>query len=690
MEHSPLATLLSSLGPEQRRRASRAILVPLQRAKKAQLRSRLDFALEELVIPEGVHKGELLLPEFQPYAVDLLAQMDATSKRHYAVSGCVQSGKTLIGLVATTCWHLFELGHTVIYGVPEMKMARKKWLKELLPVIQMNPRLRRHLPKSGSGSQGGFDGSIHFENGATLEFMGATGNDSRRSSSTAQVLVKTEVDRFDEASDSSREASPAETMEDRVASFGDDAYIYEECTRTTTRGRINVMVNAGTRHRPHAPCPYCKRFVYPTREHLVGFEDADDIEQAIAAGCFVCPACASVLSEQDRFLMQTLAVSCARTQSVEYGPDGLPVVMGELPPTHIFSYEWNGFFNRFWSTEKLVRWEWQGLVGANDENEQKQSNQKRWSVPVDPGDFELEPLTSQQVYERHAGWPRGVLPPDATCVTAGIDVRKTQLHYVLVAWRPGGAGHVFDYGIWDVPWRERGVREGISSAVVELTTARFAPGFVVFAEDGSPRARLPCGYKLWDLGYEVDSVREGLKRLTKQGVKRLRGVLGRGQSEPPGRGSYVHPDRVSEERPWIGENCHLRRRADLGVVDCIANSDEWKTFVRRGVGADTPAGSPGSLSAWRPQTADEKRLARDFAQQICVETQVVRRVPRRGEVIVWEHLNYRPNHFGDALYYACVAGHLEGVRVAVQPVKQSLSGQIAAQPLTPASPFGAQ
>lgn len=676
-----LPELLDQLDPNCAIRLTKIMRRSLRRANKRALRTRKQFALEEIIIPEGRHKGELLREEFQPFAIDLLDQMDKTPHRRYAISGCVQSGKTLIALVVNLCWHLFELGHTVIYGVPEMKMAKKKWLKEILPVIMANPKFRKMLPDKGSGSQGGFDGTIEFKNGATLEFMGATGNDSRRSSSTAQVLMKTEVDKMDEASEGSREASPAETMEDRVASYGDMAYIYEECTRSTTKGRINLQVNKGTRHRRHGKCPHCGEYVYPERQHFVGYEDCKDVIEARNSGTFICPECSAVISEDQRRQMQEDGISVARTQKITIGSDGCALMEGDLPKTDIFSYEWGAFQNRFWSTSKIAGWEWQTLTGENTDDGEKQAKQKRWSEPVEPSTFELEPLTNQDIYLRHSLYRRGEVPPDAVAITAGIDIRKTQLHYCVVAWRLNGSGHIVDYGIYDVPWLDLGERMAIPDAMVCLAKERFAPGYQVAVEDGQPARRLPVSYKLYDGGYMIDSVREGIRRIANSKINRARVVFGRGQSEPPGRGAYTHPSSTTDAKPWIGEQCYLALRED-GSLDLFANSDEWKSFARQAIRPDTPPGVPGAITAWEPVTADEKRLVRDFGKQIRAESQYVKKVPRRGEVICWNHDSGASNHWGDAFYYACVASQLHGIKIAVSPTKTiSIHEQIASQPV---------
>lgn len=329
-------------------------------AYRPPVRSRVDFARECIVIPEGKHVGSLWLPEFQPFAYHLLHLMDTLPYRRFAITGCVQSGKTLVALVFNLCWHLFELKQSVIFVVPELSMAEKKYRDEIEPVINASPYLRRmaygsanrtSVPK-GKGSRRGFGNVIRFANGCRLEFMGSTGNDSRRSSSTAQVVFKTEVDRYDKAAESSREASAAQTVEDRTESFGDSAYIYEECTMTTVDGRIHQQVRSGTDHTLHYECPHCQHLIRPRREDFVGVEGCESILEARQSGSFKCSHCSSLISEPQRQRMLQAGVPLGVGQTAKIGTDGAALIEGTLKPTEVFSFWWNAWENRFWSTSR--------------------------------------------------------------------------------------------------------------------------------------------------------------------------------------------------------------------------------------------------------------------------------------------------------------------------------------------------
>ena len=94
--------------------------------------------------------------------------------------------------------HLFELGETVICGLPDMDMAADKWREDLMPVIARS-KFKDLLPSAGGGSRGGRVESLQFVNGATLTFMSGGGSDKSRAGFTSRVVVITETDGMDTA-----------------------------------------------------------------------------------------------------------------------------------------------------------------------------------------------------------------------------------------------------------------------------------------------------------------------------------------------------------------------------------------------------------------------------------------------------------------------------------------------------------
>jgi hypothetical protein len=156
------------------------------------------FAEEEIVLPNGPFAGRRFRCARQPFAGLWFDEVDSGRWSRHVATGPSQSGKTLSCFVIPLLYHLFELGETVICGLPDMDMAADKWREDLLPVIERS-RYRELLPRVGGGSRGGKVQTLQFLNGATLKFMSGGGSDKSRAGFTSRVVVITETDGMDEA-----------------------------------------------------------------------------------------------------------------------------------------------------------------------------------------------------------------------------------------------------------------------------------------------------------------------------------------------------------------------------------------------------------------------------------------------------------------------------------------------------------
>lgn len=652
-------------------------------AKGRRLRSRVEFAEQVIVLPEGPHQGEHWRRHFQPYAFHILDAMDSLGFRKFRVTGCVQSGKTFNVVILNTVWHLFERRETVVFGVPEMDTARDKWQEELLPAIEASPELRQYLPSGGGGSRGGTPTAIKFRNGATLRFMGATGGDHRRSHFTAPVVVKTEVDRFDTAGESSREAPPVEQMEARTEAFGDQAFSYEECTVTTENGRIWTELQRGTNTKIAVMCVHCRQPFVPSRDDLVGIEDCENVFEAQQQGAFKCGRCAALFSERDRkaMLRWERMLLVHKGQEMVAQDNGTAVAVGAMPRTDTLSLSWNAFHNNFWSTEKIVRDEWKALYSDDPDEADLKRRQFAWALPAEPDEYTLSPLTIADIVARfESGLARGVVPPQTTCLTAGVDCGKELLHYTVRAWTRDDNGRVrgyaIDFGEWPVNSAELGEREGLLHALQDLHANRIAKGY-----QDAQGERYAVGWTLIDGGWLSPVVWAFMLWCQENNIRGQMMVLGRGQSEPPGQGSYVHPQRVDHKKTlWIGEECHVRRNDKYGLPYMLANSDHWKSFLRSGLSCDREAN--GALLHFEPGPEDERKLALKRGKHLRAEHVDRRIVPRRGPVDVWVNDSRSPNHFLDADYYSCVAGNLSDVRVVAREKRSPQIVPVRQRPAT--------
>lgn len=652
-------------------------------ARGQRLRSRVEFAQRVIVLPEGPHEGQHWRPHFQPYAFWVLRLMDTLGFRKYRATGCVQSGKTFNLNIINLLWHLRERRENCIFGLPEMDMAEMIWSTKIRPVFEASHELRWLLPRQGRGSREGFATLITLRNGATIKFMGGTGKDSRRSSATAPVVIKTEVDRYDVTTEASRETTPVEQMEARGEAFDELVYSYEECTVTDEDARIWTEFLEGTQTELYTQCTSCHQPVLPGRDNLAGIDDAPDIMTAGEAGRFCCPQCGVVWEEEDRAAMVAVEkiIPVHRGQVPQLADDGSIVVTGPVPRTDRLSIRWNAFLNRFWKTRSIAMAEWRALYSKKPEEMDVKREQFAWSKPRKPREHAIVPLTMADVYNRGGHLKSGmmIVPPQTRWLTRGVDLRGTEAHFVVRSWstQDGNvwASKAIHMGTFDVPKKELGQREALIDALTRLRerfpTYRDAEG-----------AELPVALSLVDLSWMEDVVFSFLFDLQERHIPGWLPIMGRGQSEPPGRGSYVEPARVDAARGpvvWNGEQCHIRvSHKPHQLLFCMANSDHWKSFLHDCYG--TPDHKNGELSHFEPATAEEKKIIREYAKHLVAEKRVRRKVPRRGVVDVWVNESDSPNHYLDCDYYSCVAANILGVRIVTRD--RPAAPEQPAQPVT--------
>jgi hypothetical protein len=169
----------------------------LSQARPQRLRSMRQFAEEEVIIPDGPFAGRPFRCARQPYTGLWFDEVDSGRWTRCVATGPTQSGKTLSCFIIPLLYHLFEMGETVICGLPDMDMASDKWNMDILPVLEQS-RYRDLMPQRGGGSRGGKVESVKFTNGATLKFMSGGGSDKSRAGFTSRVVVVTETDGMDQ------------------------------------------------------------------------------------------------------------------------------------------------------------------------------------------------------------------------------------------------------------------------------------------------------------------------------------------------------------------------------------------------------------------------------------------------------------------------------------------------------------
>lgn len=600
------------------------------------LRTITEFAEQEIVIPEGPFEGRKFRVARQPYAGLLFREIESGRWRRFAMYGPVQSGKTLSAFIVPLLYHLFEVKETVICGVPTMDVAYDKWHEEILPVI-LRTRYAKELPQDGRGSRGGSFESITFQHGPTLKFMSGRGRDEKRSAFTARVVVVTEADKFDVAGEASKETDPIGQLIARTEAYGDLSRIYMECTVSNRRGRIFREHSRGSAGEILCPCPHCQTDVSPGREQLIGHEHAANEIEAEQQAAFYCPNCGVQFSDDDRVAMN-------RDAHVAHHND----------TTRTCGLRWSAFNNLFWTAGHIGVAEWRAANdpdAADPDAGEKGLLQFTWAIPWDPPEWDVVELDARQVAQRRGRLERGIVPAGYSILTVGCDLGKRYGHWIAIAWTPDGTPHVVEYSAFDIPSDQLGIETAMLAALREFRE-RILRGFR--SESGG--VVLPV-HVLIDARYYGDQVFPFCRESQPTHDRLFVASMGLGYGKQY-RAAYSEPKAVKGDVILIGPHYHIVHRHDHQAFVVMVNADNWKTFLHERLA--TPLGQTGACTFYE---ASDRHEHTTIAKHLTSEKQVEEFVPGKGMVTRWERL-HRSNHYFDAAYNACVAGHLAGVRLA--------------------------
>ncbi len=634
--------------------AARELRSFFRMARAPRLRRMSEFAEAELILPDGPFKNLRFRCDRQPYTKLWFDAVDSGLYDELVATGPTQSGKTYSCFCVPIMFHVFEIVETVICGLPNMDMAGDKWRVDLLPAIE-HSRYKDLLPTSGPGSRGGGNvDSIRFKNGATLKFMSGGGGDKSRAAFTARVVVITETDDLDEPGKASREADKIKQIEARTLAFaaGQRRLIYKECTVTVPEGHTWQRYTKGTQSRIVLPCPHCRDWVSPEREHLVGHEEAETEFEAFENSAFHCPSCGEAWSDTERTTANAQCKLIHKGQTI----DTAGVVSGAPPPTRTLGFRWSAVNNNFITAGELGHQEFIGRHEHDEENAEKEACQFRFCIPYEPAGLEDVTVDFEKLRRRTRPWSRGLVPDGTKFVTIGLDVGKRLLHWVAIAWLEDGRAHIVDYGRIDVASDDLGEDRAILIALREFRDDICEPGFAVTS--GEPF--IPN--QVWiDSGW-VKSVNAIDTFIAESTPQLYRAFLGRGagQTVRERERYYNEPKTTGTIVSHIGEQFHFVKMPNRPGFIVEVNSDYWKSQVHSRL--ITPPDAEGSMSLFSAGANEHI----SFAKHLTAEHEIEEYVAGKGIIRRWIR-DSRNNHWFDGVYAAAASANFCGVRTIARP-----------------------
>jgi predicted RNA-binding Zn-ribbon protein involved in translation (DUF1610 family) len=634
------------------------IAAALRAGRGSPPRSFAQWLSEEVYLPAdgGPFSGRRFRFEYQPIAKLWANEIDSGRWNEFVYTGPSQSGKSFLGYVCPFLYHMTELGESVGFGVPMEEMAGDKWQADIKPVLEASHRLKRLLPKSGPGSAGGtIRDRVVFSNGAVAKILTAGGRDAAKAGYTLRTILVTEAAAFSRISSKSPEADPLEQLRARQRSIKwADRATYIEGTNTTEKELPETLRATSTDSKILSPCPHCGEWIWPSRDDLVGWENARTEVEASELATWICPKCGEAIAADERRDALNESVLIHSGQTI----DRRGRVSGDLPRTRRLYFRYGAWHNAFLNAADLAVDLWAAAQLEPGTRSRELAERKLcqfvFGSPYTPPAAEVGEVLEESDVDRRDVLPRAVAHADALHVVAGVDVGERVCHWVLLVVRPDAQLHVCDYGTVEVD-RTEGMKAGLKRALVELFQHLEFGVAKDVSEPGVAVAggRWACRSVYVDSGHLPEVVFDAAKDFNAAiGRELVLPVLGRGETQLAKR-KYATPTKtgntirkIDPEGRW-----HLSRVRRARIDQLTLDADAFKRLADAGF--RVAAGNPGCITLF----SGPGSVHRTFIRHLINEQWVTEELPDQPTRARWVVTGAQ--HYKDALAYAiCAATRL--------------------------------
>jgi phage terminase large subunit GpA-like protein len=563
-----------------------------------------------------------------PYLREPMECLSATSP----VRRVVVMKAARLGFTEAACNWLGYIIHHVpgpfLCVEPTVEMAKRLSRQSIDPMIQDSPALRTRIAPARSRDAGNTVLLKEFP-GGLLVLAGANSAAGLRSMA-ARFLCFDEIDGY--PGDVDGEGDPIALAEARARTFPRRKLLLISTPTVAGMSRIEREYAATDRRRFFVPCPTCQA-MQPLEFAQLRWQPGRP-----ETARYVCAACGVPIGEEQKTRM--LAAGVWRPTAVADDPSVAGFHLSAL-------YSPLGWFS------------WVDIARAAEDAARDPLKQKTFDNTI-LGETYAERGDApdwQRLRDRQTTAARGVVPPGARFLTAGIDVQRDRLECSIWGWGRGRRSWLVDHVILEgdvateEPW-----------AALDEVVARTWPA-------AGGLLAVPLARAAIDTGYETTQVHAWARR---QPAGRV--VLVRGGGRAAALVSLPRPAEAVDARATT----RRRRRRGLRVwmVDDHAIKLEtygWLRLERGAAEAPLPAG-------WiaLPPVGDE------FLRQLTAE-QLVRKVVRGREQLVWVK-RYNRNEVLDCRVYARAAAHLVGLDRFTDADWDALDAPFAAAAAAPLAP----
>lgn len=335
----------------------------------------------------------------------------------------------------------------MVWGGPDEESVNSDFTEKHYPMLELCPSTKPQLlPKSRRGTK-----AILLKRCRVRKAY--SGGKATVAGFPACYVFATEIDKW--TGNQSTEADAFESISQRNKGYPlESKFVAESTPSTVEKSRIWKLLTAPTTDQRflYVPCPHCREYQTlerGTKDSKFGLKwsspasGKSDVELAKSTAHYVCRHCYGKIYDHHRHDMMRKCVWLSRGQSIDkHGKiTGKRLVQSSVvgfgPCSSLYSL-WFG-----WGRAA------QDIVTAGHIPAKIRDNQNSfWALPFDPKPPSIEPsAVAQRLVD-----PLAVLklvPEWAVFLTRGVDVQdkgKTFV-WVVIAWGPGGRGHVVDFGV---------------------------------------------------------------------------------------------------------------------------------------------------------------------------------------------------------------------------------------------------
>ncbi len=543
--------------------------------------------------------------DFAPHLVGMMDAFCDPNVEMLAMMLAAQVGKTEV-LLNCLCYVADVDPGPALLVMPDEDEVAKIMGERVEPTCRATPRLARQLSKRKNDN---LKDRLRLER-MTL-FTAGAGSTAALASRAIRYLFCTEVDKFPRKS--GKEADPVMLAHNRTKTFRHDRKTVIESTPTTVAGLIFREFELGDQRRWHVPCPHCgvyQQLLFSQVKWPEGERHPDTIMRKQLAW-YECVECQQPIPDDEVHKRKMNSRGVWVPKGAEVDLDG--VVHGAVPSSRA-SFQISALVPNWQTWSEVVA----QFLRSKDDRYLLMDFVNSWlGEPFAEQDDKLYPELIEACIDEY---PAGSVPKEAVLLTAGVDVQKGLLYWVVRAWGRGMTSWLVAYGVAPD-------FAALENHVVKASWPRL----------GGEGKRLQARYIGVDTGYRTDESYAFAVR------HRARVLPTKGQAQIIG--SPVRPARVELNR-------HGRGLVG-GIVLMHVDTNFFKDQVARHIRVKR-----GEHGAWRIH-ADP---GPDYCRHLVSEHKVLLPQKKQHRTSEWQP---RPggaaNHWWDCEVIAAAMAHHAGV-----------------------------